>query len=256
MNQESSHHTMHGHENHGHAHAHASALKGGVDTEWKTQQEIQADQGNEISLLIKTTDGKNITSFSTVHEEKMHMLVISHDLSSFQHLHPHYEGEGKFNVKAVFPRAGKYRVFADFTPEGFTQQLAVHDVVVEGREQKEEIHPDKELKKAVDDLVFELKFDELAAKKHIMMTFTITDNKGNDITELEPYLGSAGHVVIVDEKLDEFLHVHPQDESAKGPDVEYMTTFPFPGIYKIWGQFKYRGNVYTAPFVINVPQNN
>lgn len=36
--------------------------------------------------------------------------------------------------------------------------------------------------------------------------------------------------------------------------VEYMTSFPRKGLYKIWGQFKYKGKLYTAPFVIEVQE--
>ncbi|USK52078.1 hypothetical protein LIT38_11805 [Bacillus sp. CMF12] len=162
----------------------------------------------------------------------MHILVISHDLSIFQHLHPNYDGEGKFSVKSSFPKAGTYKIFADFLPEGSAQQLAKYDLIVEGEEHYETVNSDKELIKHVDDLIFELKFDDLAVKQHVLMTFTVTDSKGNKITNLEPYLGSAGHVVIVSEKMDEFLHVHPKDEAAKGPDVEYMTTFPISGNIK------------------------
>ncbi|MDA6365923.1 hypothetical protein OSK45_29105, partial [Escherichia coli] len=82
---------------------------------------------------------------------------------------------------------------------------AKYDLIVEGEEQDDTVNFDKELKKQVDDLMFELKFDNLAVKQHVLMTFTVTDSKGNEITDLEPYLGSAGHVVIVSEKMDEFL---------------------------------------------------
>lgn len=249
MNQQSS-HNIHEHESHNHIEA--ARLKD-IQTEWFISPiAVKPNQEVEVTLIVKN-EGKNITCFSMVHEKQMHLLVISNDLSTFQHLHPNYDGEGRFSVKAILPKAGKYKIFANFLPEGSAQQLSKFDLIVEGKEQNEGIYPDKELIKTVDDLVFELKFDDLALKKHILMTFIVTDNKENKITDLEPYLGSAGHVVIVSEKMEEFLHVHPKDESAKGPDVEYMTTFPISGVYKIWGQFKYLGKLYTVPFVINIP---
>ncbi|AND43038.1 MULTISPECIES: hypothetical protein [Cytobacillus] len=249
MNQESNHST-HGHESHVHTVLSNSVEE--IQTEWNVSPAtVKPKQDTEISLSIKS-NGKNMISFSAVHEKQMHILVISHDLSIFQHLHPNYDGEGKFIVKTTFPKAGKYKIFAEFLPDGSAQQLAKYDVKVEGEEQDETVNSDKELKKHVDQLMFELKFDDLTVKQPVLMTFTVTDSKGSKITDLEPYLGTAGHVVIVSEKMDEFLHVHPKDEAAKGPDVEYMTTFPISGKYKIWGQFKYLGKLYTVPFVINV----
>lgn len=94
----------------------------------------------------------------------------------------------------------------------------------------------------------------LAANQHLEMTFIVKDgNSQEPITELERYLGSAGHVVIVSEDLEKFLHVHPTDESTTGPNISYMTSFPVPGIYKVWGQFKYNDELYIVPFLIHVP---
>ena len=107
------------------------------------------------------------------------------------------------------PKADK--IFADFLLEGSGQQHAKLDFIAKGEEQNELINPDKELVKAADDLVFELKIDALVLKQHIM-TFTVADNKGSKITDLEPNLGSAGHVVIVNGKMEEFLHAHHKDD--------------------------------------------
>lgn len=107
------------------------------------------------------------------------------------------------------PKADK--IFADFLLEGSGQQHAKLDFIAKGEEQNELINPDKELVKAADDLVFELKIDDLVLKQHIM-TFTVADNKGSKITDLGPYLGSAGHVVIVSGKMEEFLHAHHKDD--------------------------------------------
>ncbi|WP_163139716.1 hypothetical protein [Bacillus sp. 22-7] len=99
------------------------------------------------------------------------------------------------------PKADK--IFADFLLEGSGQQHAKLGFIAKGEEQNELINPDKELVKAADDLVFELKIDALVLKQHIM-TFTVADNKGSKITDLEPNLGSAGHVVIVNGKWKSF----------------------------------------------------
>ena len=86
------------------------------------------------------------------------------------------------------------------------------------------------------------------------MTFIIHDAASKQpITDLESYLGAVGHVVALDRNAEKYLHVHPLDEQTKGPEAQFMTTFPSSGIYKIWGQFQYEGKVFTVPFVIEVP---
>ena len=139
-------------------------------------------------------------------------------------------------------------------PEGASQQLASHELVVTGAESNEEIDADKVLKKKVADLEIELILPEAKVNEHLKLIFALSDGDGNPINELEPYLGSAGHVVIVSEDMNEFLHVHPSDENTNGQEVVFLTSFPRTGRYKIWGRFKYKGELYTVPFVINVKE--
>lgn len=251
----------HGHnheQTHGHVN-HNSPQDGSIaemlNVEWKFQpQQMQPGQDTEISITLKDKHGMPATAFSILHEKQMHLLAISKDLSSFQHLHPEYIGDGKFVVKMQFPQPGGYKLYADFMPEGGAQQLADFEVKVEGEEIYKQAEPDKELKRTVNGLDFDLKIEDLTANQHLEMSFTITDSATQEpVTNLQPYLGSAGHVVITSSDLEQFLHVHPNDENTTGPTVTYMTSFPKPGLYKIWGQFKHNGQLYTVPFVIAVP---
>ncbi|WP_394189418.1 hypothetical protein [Paenisporosarcina quisquiliarum] len=225
-----------------------------LNVEWEVNpHHIRPGKDSEITITIKDKHGIPATTFAVVHEKQMHLLAISKDLSVFLHLHPEYTGDGEFKVTTQFPAEGTYKLYADFMPEGGSQQLATFEAQVGEEESEPEIKVDQKLKKTIKDLSFKLEFDVLKARQHINMGFTISDADTNEpINKLEPYLGSAGHVVIVSEDLKEFLHVHPTDEETTGPAVSYITTFPEPGIYKIWGQFKYNKELFTVPFVINV----
>ncbi|MCF2938343.1 hypothetical protein L1N85_07835 [Paenibacillus alkaliterrae] len=46
------------------------------------------------------------------------ILVVNHDLSFFNHIHPEFKGNGTFTVQTKFPSGGDYKVFADFIPSG------------------------------------------------------------------------------------------------------------------------------------------
>ena len=66
------------------------------------------------------------------------------------------------------------------------------------------------------------------------LTYTFKDAATKaPITNLQPYLGAVGHVVILDEKADQYLHVHPVDEKSSGPEAKFKTSFPKSGIYKV-----------------------
>ncbi|SOC21919.1 hypothetical protein SAMN05880501_11390 [Ureibacillus xyleni] len=259
MNQDSLQEQNNEHMQHGGSHnsQHGKSVTEKVNVDWKVNP-LVISQGEEVEIVItvKNKNGAPTTAFAIVHEKQMHLLAISKDLSSFQHLHPEYKREGEFKVSTHFPHSDTYKLFADFMPEGGAQQLKSFEIQVGNEKSISQIKLDEDLNKTIKDLAFELKFDSLVANHDINMTFTITKKDGKEpITQLEPYLGSAGHVVIVSEDLKKFLHVHPTDEKITGPIVSYMTSFPEPGIYKIWGQFKYKGAVYTVPFVIQVPSN-
>ncbi|MGO4272648.1 hypothetical protein AB4Z22_22875, partial [Paenibacillus sp. TAF58] len=108
--------------------------------------------------------------------------------------------------------------------------------------------------KVIDGKEVTLSIDHLMADMELNLNFNIKDAKSKQpVKDLQPYLGAVGHVVILTQDAENYLHVHPTDEKTSGPDAKFMTTFPHRGIYKIWAQFQQNGKVFTIPFVIKVP---
>jgi hypothetical protein len=62
-----------------------------------------------------------VTKFTVVHESPFHAFVVSEDLEFFLHDHPRWNGRA-FELDAVLPKPGLYRVLADFLPEAATPQ--------------------------------------------------------------------------------------------------------------------------------------
>jgi len=73
-----------------------------------------------------------------------------------------------------------------------------------------------------------------------------------DKTNLTPYFRAMGHVVILDESAQNFLHVHPLNDQ----EPIFETEFQKPGIYKIWAEFKQNGKVRAFPFVVEIKGEN
>ncbi|MCR8634727.1 hypothetical protein [Paenibacillus radicis (ex Xue et al. 2023)] len=215
---------------------------------------VNANQDTEVMIQITGEDGTPVKQFKENHEKLMHLIVVSQDLSFFNHIHPDYQGNGKFTVKTRFPAGGKFKVFADFIPAGGSNSTKSEWVQVKGQEAAPiEVKPDSSLIKQVGDKEIELKLSGTKAKEEVTLTFNIRDaatKKG--ISNLQPYLGAVGHVVILSRDAEQYLHVHPVDEKASGPDAKFATSFPQSGIYKIWGQFQHEGKVFTVPFVVDV----
>ncbi|MDF2791985.1 MAG: hypothetical protein K0S80_5087, partial [Neobacillus sp.] len=146
-------------------------------------------------------------------------------------------------------------LISEFTPKGGGDtSVESHRLQIDGKPAKEiPLVPDKELTKVVDGKKVTLSFDKMRTGKTLHMTFTIRDAKTKQpIKNLQPYLGALGHTVAMSADAEKYLHIHPMTTTGSGPKVVFMTIFPEAGVYKVWGQFKHEGKVFTVPFVINV----
>jgi hypothetical protein len=100
-----------------------------------------------------------------------------------------------------------------------------------------------------------LETDRVVALGRSALRFAVSDASTDaPVTDLEPFLGAAGHLLIVDAQLRGAIHGHPEDAGSAGPVVTFDPLLPFPGRYKLWAQFQRRGRVITVPFVIDVEQ--
>lgn len=244
-----------GHEQNQHMHPDQKKATTQVDTQWQTTMQ-QANQTGEIHITVKDKKGKPISDVQVSHEQKMHLIAVSEDLSYFAHLHPKWKGNGHFAVKTRFPHGGKYSLYADFIPQGGSQVTAMHDITIQGESNKQSLQPDTSFVKTVDGKEVSLAFaPKVQSKQETQLTFTLKEEQTKaPITNLEPYLGAVGHVVIISQDRKQYLHVHPLEEKAKGPEAKFSTIFPHKGLYKIWGQFQHQGKILTVSFVVHVSE--
>ncbi|SFS61171.1 hypothetical protein [Marininema halotolerans] len=246
------------HDNHSKTHNDHEAMKNHDKPMIHTQWSIKKPKANQSSsLTIRVTDhqGKPIPDFKTNHTKKMHLIVVKSDLSSFQHLHPQYQGEGTFDISVPFSEGGKYKFIADFVPKDGEQSIQTHWVNVQGKSKPTQpLKKEKRWVKKVDNNEVSLTLEKpIRANQEQMLTFHFKDTQTKkEITNLQPYLGAIGHVVIISEGAKDYLHVHPMDEKGTGPNAMFHTTFPKKGAYKVWGEFKRNGKEFTVPFVLNV----
>ncbi|QHW33273.1 hypothetical protein GZH47_22430 [Paenibacillus rhizovicinus] len=225
----------------------------------------QPSAGAEAALTLQVSDasGRPVQAFADDMTKLMHFIVVSKDLSEFQHLHPEYEGQGKFSVKLTFPRGGPFLLVSEFMPDG--KGLTVYkqwmDVSGGGTGAAQELEAADATQNAlptvtVNGLDIKLtampQLNELKAGEMVMLAFSVRKAGTDERIVLEPYLGTAGHCVILDEKAEQYLHVHAAAEMSTGSSVMFHAEFPKAGVYKLWAQFQYEGQVVTAPFVLRV----
>jgi hypothetical protein len=208
-----------------------------------------------VTILVQDKWNREIEQFDLLHEKMMHLIIVSKDLSYFEHLHPEYKGGGRFEMTTQFPYGGYYQLIADYAAKGMGESVQSHWLHIGGPVQKSErLQPDSSLTKTTNCKQVTLSFDHLMAGMALNMNFTIikADTK-QPVSDLQPYLGSPGHAVAISSDSNQFLHVHPIDRPGSGPEATFSIVFPKSGIYKIWGQFQHHNEVFTVPFIIKVP---
>jgi hypothetical protein len=203
-------------------------------------------EDGKINITLKDGNGKPVNELEVNHEKLLHLIVVNDELDQYYHLHPEKVGVGQFEVTGPPLINGAYKAFIDIKPKNLKYE--VEPVAFHVGEGSKESHGhstltvDEELIKTIDGETVELEISSLESGHEVTVSFQLDEGK------LETYLGAAGHVVIVDEQAEKYLHVHPLDESKP----VFETHFNQPGKYKIWAEFKQDGKVRVFPFVIEI----
>ncbi|MGZ5283497.1 MAG: heavy metal-binding domain-containing protein, partial [Bacteroidia bacterium] len=219
---------------------------------------VQIEAGKPAKLSFKPSkEGKSdeLVPLDVVHEKKIHLLMVSKDLSYFAHEHPDYSADGNYNWTHTFPTGGEYILFQDYAPTGSSHQLGRQEIKVSGKEKPAVKYTSEKrtwegngYKTVLESDKTPLKKGESAALKVI-----VTQN-GKPVTDLSNYLGALGHMVVISEDTKEYLHVHPMDSDKKGPEISFHSGFPKGGIYRVFLQFQHNGKIQTADFTIKVTE--
>ncbi|HET7432047.1 MAG TPA: heavy metal translocating P-type ATPase [Nocardioides sp.] len=232
------------------------------------------DPGRPAQLTVEVRDaetGDLVGDLVRTHQVWMHMLITRADLGTFAHIHPEPTGTpGVFTVRATFPTAGEYLVHTEFRRNGeMGDVLDAHTVTVAGRRPAAARVPARDVRSWTGHGVrISLQGNPtVGATTDLALTFTRVDAAGRStgpVTDLQPYLGAAGHVVMMRADGSTFAHRHAEtvDGSGRpvlalpgthfGPDLDLHVRFDRPGAYRLWAQFELAdGTVVTAPFVLH-----
>jgi hypothetical protein len=187
-------------------------------------------------------------------------------------------GNGLYNVETSVPESSKYILYNEFiTAEGVTQ-IERNVFATEGAANADTPAVlTQTLNEPVDwgDLQGTLTTTSPRIRRRLPVAFflNVTTKEGQPVTDMEPWLGAACHVVIVSADTKQFAHTHgdipggamsgdmstmnmamamPTPPAQFGPRVEFTHTFMQPGMYRIWVQFTYKGEIATFGFNVNV----
>ena len=206
------------------------------------------------------------------HEKKIHLIVVSDDLSYFEHIHPEYQTDGSYQIKVLgkndaysngtgkhetkFEQGGDYFLFADYKPSGGAHQVEKVPFKVNGPSKTPETFTNEKLAGTSGNYSVTLNVTggKFVSGSPLHITGTISkDGQPIDANSLENYLGAKAHMVVLSIDDKEYLHVHPDVANGK---LDLNTTFKKPGIYRGWIQFNGDGQIHTTDFTLKVNEGS
>jgi hypothetical protein len=228
--------------------------------EYRVEAELlpRSDGGaSRIRLAVRDPESDAlVSSFVDVHERPFHLFVISRDLEQFAHVHPVQNATGVFELDQPLA-PGMYLLIADFLPVGGTSQLVHRMVATPGYTGPMFASPPAlavgAREQVVNGIRIRMSVESPAPRRPMPIRFEIADaSNGVPVTDLESFLGAPGHLLIVDNGLTTAIHGHPEGDATAAAAVTFAPVVPADGRYKLWVQFQRKGEVITAPFVIDV----
>ncbi|MFF6982715.1 hypothetical protein ACFZAV_34750 [Streptomyces sp. NPDC008343] len=215
---------------------------------------VTAGQRSDLSFVIRDDDGRAVTAYRREHEKELHLIVASRDLGTYRHLHPTRAADGTWSIPVELPRAGGYRVFADFTPaKKDAENLTLGaDLAAAGSYEPQPLPAPNTTAKIHG---YEVRLDgALRPGKESELKLKVSRG-GHPVTNLQPYLGAYGHLVALRSGDLAYLHVHPNGEpgdgrTKPGPAISFTATAPSSGAYRLFLDFKHEGEVHTAEFTV------
>lgn len=214
---------------------------------------LEADAGAVVAFRVLGPDGRPVESFTQSHEKSLHLIAVRRDMASYQHVHPIRDRQGVWRAPLDLSKAGEYRLIADFVPAATGDPVTLGtDLSVAGEYAPRPL-PAPSRTARVGDYTVTLDGRLVPGEESALRLSVSRD--GRPVTDLQPYLGAYGHLVVLRDGDLAYLHVHPAGElgdgtTRPGPGVTFFATTPSTGTYRLFLDFRHRGVVRTAEFTV------
>jgi hypothetical protein len=195
----------------------------------------------------------------------MHLVIARRDLGFFAHVHPLPQSDGSFVMSGfTFPTGGEYQLFVEVAPRRAGSQILRASLKVDGGTKHETValSADRGIsERVVAGVRVSIADNEpLPVKKAsgLIVTFKDADN-GDPVKDLQPYLGALGHLLMIHEDAQTYVHAHPdlrQDGNGKDGRLTFLARPPKAGLYRLWIEFQRNGKVEHTDFMIEAREVN
>jgi len=184
--------------------------------------------GAKTDLTIRLVDPLGnivkLDQLDIVHEQPLHLLMVSSDLSWYAHEHPAPQPDGTFKLPGfVFPAPGEYTLYHDYTPKGKAQQVPQFKLKLAGdAPAPKPLVENYDVVANLEGYEFRVRCNgvKFNAGEDSIIRIGI-DRDGMPVTDIEPYLGAMGHLVIISQDLKQFVHSHPLEMDHDDKDDKH-----------------------------------
>ncbi len=220
-----------------------------------------------MTLTLDLSDGSTglpIEDIVPHHDALVHLVVLSGDGGDFKHIHPPRVAPGRYAIALTPDRPGRYTAYAEIQRQDSGTQVIARDFEVGGTATNAPPPTTAGLgSREIAGMQVNVtsSISTFQAGKQATFTFSFSEH-GAPVQDLQPWLGMGGHMIARSADGTTFAHVHAQGIMAPsgilesgvvyGPDIRFVYTFPQPGRYQLWGQFKRNGAIATVPLVVEV----
>lgn len=232
--------------------AHSHQTVGGEAELIVLKEPMRASAGErvDLELMIHAADGRMVKDFDVVHEQKIHLIVVRDDLEHLAHLHPTVDLKGNIRTMHTFAAGGSYRLYAEFKPRGGAASVATTTIKIRGEVgSSSPLIPNAPGRIVNGSLIADVATAPVSGD-WTRIVFDLRDDSDRPITDLQPWMGELGHLLILSADGTGLVHSHVERSESRGSRIAFTAQFPSAGVYKGWGQFNRHGQVKTLPFVI------
>ncbi len=229
------------------------------------------------------------------HTKLMHVIGVRSDMNEFFHIHPRSDPnrEGVFTIDHIFDNPGLYKIWSEVNKDGVDHIFGHPEISVQGQGLKENKQVSFSRNVIVGNYQISIKTDDVVVKnREANISLDIHTLTGQEV-DVEDYMGTTMHLIIVKDDLSQFIHTHPegtmshihsqgpslinrvyaheedmpagatdQHQMAPGGDevISFKVTLPEAGLYKAFAQFRPKGidlpteEALTAEFWIKVEE--
>ena len=248
--------------------AYAEPAQAALRVEWSAVPESPRP-GQPITVRYRLLDSRTgyvVADLAPQLGRSIHLVAATDDLEDFVRADPEPRAQGDFAATFTPPRAGRYRLYAEFRHGGKVVLDRREPVVGAGAAGAAPPRPERGPVASGGATMNLLAPQRIGAGAVTPLTLEVLRD-GRGIADLETHLGAAAHVTILSADGRTYARVtsagvdtHSEDDQGAssapigpfGPRIGFTHTFSSPGLYKVWIEVRRAGQVYTVPFVVEV----